>query len=201
MNPRLARYANEILDYAGNSRYSDDEAARRSISAACRGLQLIMDELRPMGRLASDMRLLMGRRDDHQREVAAILEDANAFVNVFIQHEARILRRAGLRKRIVDMALNEAEAVRRDLIEFRGSPEDLRDRLDPLMTDVCRMHEQYVDYRERNPSFLERAGWVIVGAIVISTNATAAVITKGMLVPAATAVSGLLGGHIITKRL
>lgn len=200
MKPLLARYANEILGEVRRRDY-DDHAARRVVFAACAGLRAVHDELRPQGSISAAMRTLRSRLTDHRHEVSEIVNDADIFLSVFISQEARVLLRAGLRRDVVDLVLNEAEALRTDLLQFDGSPAALRERLEPLMRDVCEISERYPSYMEKSASPATRAGWVILGALIVGTNGAADALATGGMIPAATALSGALGGHVMSKHL
>jgi hypothetical protein len=201
MNTRLAKYANEIIA-AADSRHSDHYSARRSVAAACAGLRELIHQLRPGGSVASALTLLDARFSDHDAEVRAILYDANLFLDVFIEQERRVLSRSGLRRDIVDRVLAEAEAIREEIDGISFGAEELAALIEPLANDVCHIHEYYPTHLEDpQQSKVVRAGWVIVGGVVVATNgAVDALITAGMI-PAATAVSGAIGGGIIGKYL
>lgn len=203
MNPALARYANEIHREAVlHSNRHPRVSARRILVAACEGLRIVDDELRPKGYLRKGLDLLAARRRDHQEEINQIVGDIDSFVDMFLLQEARGLIKAGLRGEVAEHLVNEALELREELAEFDASPQELRERLEPLREEVCEVAHRFSAYQKELPQpIVRRAAWVIGGAVVVGSNATVEAITSWGMFPAATAISGSLGGHFITRGL
>lgn len=179
---------------------SDPLRTRRQLRIACDALRRIDDELRPQGSLARAVRFLGARRRDHHEECRFLVEDLGAFTDVFLSQESKSLIQSGLKPEVANLIIEEAVELRNQLESFEYAPEGLRDRLGPLLQDVCQASDHFVDVaRNDKRSFLERSAWITLGAVVIGVNGTADIATTGGMLPAATAVSGGLGGAIMGK--
>ena len=170
------------------------------LSETCDALTDIIQGLRPAGAIERALRFLRLRREVSYSEYVAILEDTEAFAELFVNPEAVALLKSGLSLQTTTMLLGQAEPMRGALLEGAIVPaEVLRKMVLPLKEQVCQVVSAMDKPSDGTINLVKRGLWVVGGASAILINHMTDVATSSGLVQAATAVSGEFGVALILK--